>query len=247
MKFTEDSLFVAPTPLRLAEELAGWFYSQIFEKTNHSKQFHVAISGGSTPILFFNHLAAKYGHHIDWTYVHFFWVDERCVPPSSNDSNYKNAQTNLLSKINIPESNIHRIKGENIPTKEATRYAEELASTVNLKDGIPCFDLILLGMGDDGHTASLFPGQDNLFFSGNLVEASENPKTGQKRVTLTPYCINNALKVVFQVTGISKSGVVCDILQKNQVSNNYPAKQIKPSNGDLYWFLDAGASKGLIS
>lgn len=246
MKFTEDSLFVAPTPLRLAEELAGWFYSQMLENINHSKPFYVAISGGSTPVLLFNHLAEKFGHLVNWESIHFFWADEKCVPPTHNESNYKNAQVNLLNKIGIPESNIHRIKGENDPEKEAARYADEIASIVPMYDDIPRFDLIMLGMGDDGHIASLFPGQVELIFSGNLVEASENPKTKQKRVTLTPYCINNAAKVLFQITGLAKSAMISEIMQKAPEANDYPAKQIKPSKGDLYWFLDAGAAKGLF-
>jgi 6-phosphogluconolactonase len=247
MKFTEDSLFVAPTPLKLAEELAGWFYAQVFENSNHSKPFYVALSGGNTPVLLFNQIAATYGHHIDWANIHFYWVDEKCVQPSQNESNFKNAHTNLLSKIVIPDSNIHRIRGESDPAKEALRYSDEIASTVPFFDEIPRFDLILLGMGDDGHTASLFPGQESEIFSGNLVEPSENPKTKQKRVTLTPYCINNAAKIVFQITGLNKSNIVSLILQKSDSLNNHPAKQIKPSKGDLYWFLDAGAAKGLIS
>jgi 6-phosphogluconolactonase len=247
MKFTEDFLFVAPTPLKLAEELAGWFFAQVHENNDNSKLFFIAISGGSTPVLFFNHLAAKYGHRINWEQIHIFWADEKCVPPTQNESNFKNAQINLLSKIGIPEVNIHRIKGENDPEKEVARYADEIASIVPAFEEIPRFDLVLLGMGDDGHTASLFPGQESIIFSGNLVEASENPKTKQKRITLTPYCINNAAKVVFQITGLAKSAMVNEITQNVKSAFDYPAKQIKPSKGDLYWFLDTGAAKGLFT
>ena len=245
MKFTEDSLFVAPTPLRLAEELAGWFYSIALEHTLHNRTFHLAMSGGSTPVLFFNHLAAKYGHHIDWSKIHIFWADERCVPPTSNISNFKNVQNNLLSKINIPEENIHRIHGENDPEEEAIRYGKVIAEFVPMKDDIPHFDLILLGIGDDGHTASLFSGQEKLFFSGNMAETSINPQNDQRRITLTPYLINNAARVAFHVTGLSKADIICDVLNHPD-QKMHPASHIKPVHGDMYWFLDAGASKGLF-
>lgn len=247
MKFIDDFLYVAPTPIKLAEELAGWFYSQIHQPSEQNKPYCIAISGGNTPILFFNQLAAKFGHHIDWSNIHFFWADERCVSPTSNESNFRMAQINLLSKIVIPEKNIHRIRGENDPTKETLRYADEIASFVPIVDDIPKFDIIMLGMGDDGHTASLFPGQEKLIFSGNLVEESVNPHNNQHRITLTPYCINNASKVLFQITGLTKSNMVNSILLHSNDNKMYPAAHIKPVNGDLYWFLDSGASKGTIN
>jgi 6-phosphogluconolactonase len=245
MKFTEDSLIVAPTPLRLAEELAGWFYALALEQTLHNKNFNIAISGGSTPVLFFNHLAAKYGHHIDWNKIHIFWADEKCVPPTSNISNFKNAQTNLLNKIEIPDDNVHRIKGEDDQEIEAARYTSVITEYVPLKDDIPCFDLILLGIGDDGHTASIFSGQDKLIFSGNLVEPSINPQNDQKRITLTPYLINNAKKVAFQVTGLSKADIITDVIHHAD-KKIHPASHINPINGDMYWFLDAGSAKDLF-
>jgi 6-phosphogluconolactonase len=247
MKFTEDSLFVAPTPVKLAEELSGWFFAQALELSEAKSSFCVAISGGNTPILFFNHLAAKYGQNINWNKIHFFWADERCVPPTHNDSNYKSAHVNLLSKIPIPELNIHRIKGEGEPKKEAENYVSEILSVLPIENDLPKFDLIMLGMGDDGHTASLFPKQDNVINSKRICEASVNPSTGSNRITLTPKCINNAAKVVFQITGMAKSNIVNDILLKRSSYNDYPAAHIKPGGNNLYWFLDAGAAKGLFN
>jgi len=247
MKFTEDSLFVAPTPVKLAEELSGWFFAQALKLSEGDSSFCVAISGGNTPILFFNHLAAKYGHNIDWNKIHFFWADERCVAPSHNDSNYKSAHVNLLSKISINEYNIHRIKGEGDPKQEAENYKNEILSVLPLENNLPKFDLIMLGMGDDGHTASLFPKQDNLLHSKNICETSVNPSTGSNRITLTPKCINNAAKVVFQITGMAKSNIVNDILLKRAGYKDYPAAHIKPGSTNLYWFLDAGAAKGLFN
>jgi 6-phosphogluconolactonase len=247
MKFTEDSLFVAPTPIKLAEELSGWFFAQALELTETRKSFYVAISGGNTPILFFNHLANKYEKSLNWKKIHFFWADERCVPPSHNDSNYKSALLNLLSKISIPEENIHRIKGEEDPKKEAENYKNNLFSVVPLENSLPKFDLIMLGMGDDGHTASLFPKQENTLKSKTACETTVHPVSGMKRITLTPLCINNAAKVVFQITGLAKSNIVNDILLKRGNYKDYPAAHIKPLSNCLYWFLDAGAAKGLFN
>jgi 6-phosphogluconolactonase len=246
MKFTEDSLFVAPTPVKLAEELAGWFSVQVNQPEFIDKPFYVAISGGSTPVLFFNILASDYGHRINWKKLHFFWVDERCVAPSNIESNYKLAFDNLFCKTNIPENNIHRINGENEAQTEAMRYGNEINSILDQKNGLPKFDLIILGLGDDGHTASFFPGQENLIHAENICKATANPKTGQKRITLTPRCINNATKIAFEITGMSKSSIVNEILMKLPNHTKYPAAHIKPSSGNLFWFLDAGAAKGLF-
>ena len=247
MKFTEDSLFVSPTPVKLAEELSGWFFAQALELSESKKSFYVAISGGNTPILFFNNLAARYSHNLNWNNIHFFWADERCLPPTHNDSNYRTANNNLLSKISVPLSNIHRIKGEGNLQDEVENYKNEILSVIPLENDLPRFDLIMLGMGDDGHTASLFPKQEKLLHSKNICEASVNPATGLNRITLTPLCINNAVKVVFQITGLAKSNLVNDILLKRASYKEYPAAHIKPTSNNLYWFLDAGAAKGLFN
>jgi len=247
MKFTEDSLFVAPTPIKLAEELASWFLAQLIESKYHTKPFCIAISGGNTPILFFNQVAATYGQLINWKNIHFFWVDERCVPISHNESNYNSAYSNLLKKIPIPKENIHRMKGEGIPDNEAENYEKEIISVVQIANKIPRFDIIFLGMGDDGHTGSIFPNQEKLLKSNKICETSVNPNTGQNRITLTPNCINNASKIVFEITGFKKSSIVNEILMQMPVSKSYPSSYIKPVSGNLYWFLDAGAAKGLFN
>jgi 6-phosphogluconolactonase len=247
MKFTEDSLFVSPTPVKLAEELSGWFFAQALEISESKKSFYVAISGGNTPILFFNILAAKYSRSLNWDNIHFFWADERCVPPDHNDSNYRTANNNLLCKIPIPSNNVHRIKGEGNLQKEVDNYKNEILTILPQENNLPKFDLIMLGMGDDGHTASLFPKQEEVLHSKYICEASFNPATGLKRITLTPTCINNATKVVFQITGMAKSNIVNDILLKRTGYKDYPAAHIKPNSNNLYWFLDAGAAKGLFN
>src|SRR5690606_20512735 len=120
-----------------------------------------------------------------WTRVHLYWGDERCVPPNDNESNYKMTVDHLLSKIDVPEENVHRIYGENIPKEEAIRYSEVLKSRLPQFEGVPQFDLIILGMGDDGHTASIFPYNIHLWDSGNVCEVAVHPDSGQKRITIT--------------------------------------------------------------
>jgi 6-phosphogluconolactonase len=247
MKFIEDFLFVAPTPVKLAEELASWFLAQLIEAKSHSKPFFVAISGGNTPILFFNQVAATYGKEINWRNVHFFWVDERCVSPDHHESNYFSAFTNLLMKISIPSENIHRMKGEGIPEQEAENYEREILSFVPVVNKVPRFDVVFLGMGDDGHTGSIFPNQSEILKSEKICVASVNPNSKQNRITLTPHCINHAGKIVFEITGFKKACMVNEILIQMPQSKNYPSSQIKPVSGNLYWFLDAGAAKGLFS
>jgi 6-phosphogluconolactonase len=245
MKFSDESLFVAPTPVKLAEELAGWVFTQTNITNNNDEPFCMVISGGSTPILLFKQLSDGYKDLINWKRIHFFWADERCVPPDNIDSNYGSAYNNLLSKIPIPEHNIHRMKGEIAPMKAAEAYTKEINTVVRKENGYPEFDLVLLGMGDDGHTASLFPEHPQFLHSKNICEASLDPK-GKNRITLTPQCINKAKKVVFQITGMNKSAIVNDILLQFPGYTNYPAAHIKPENRNLYWFLDAGAANGLF-
>ena len=247
MKFTEDTLFIAPTPIKLAEELAGWFLTKVFECSSREKPFHVAISGGSTPILFFTQLASNYGKYIDWNRVHFYWVDEKASSKPGNENNYLCAYNNLLSKIAIPETNIHPIKFENDLARTAKMYSINIQENVPIIDDIPQFDLVILGIGYDGHTASVFPGQDDLIYSGNYVEVSENPENNEKRITLTPYLINNAAYIAFHATGMAKAQMIKEIVSKSNSENNYPASHIKPIKGSINWFIDTGAASKLFS
>ncbi len=246
MKFTEDSVFIAPTPINLADEFAQWFFAQATENILSKGSFYVAISGGNTPILFFNKLAEKFSLLIDWTKVHIFWVDEVCVASSSSESHYKTAYSNLINKIDIPDKNVHRIKGEKSPDEEVIEYSKTIESIVPIKDNFPSFDVILLGMGDDGHTASIFPGNSDVLKSNNLCEKVFVENKKQTRITLTPNCINNSKKVAFQITGMAKSNIVHQILFKNGNCKEFPAAHINPVSQQLYWFLDSGATKGLF-
>lgn len=203
---------------------------------------HIALSGGSTPKIVFDELAANFQEDIDWSNVHLYWGDERCVEPTDDQSNYKMTLTHLISKIAIPEENIHRIKGENDPEYEAKRYAEYLDENLPKVENVPQFDLVILGMGDDGHTASIFPHEIELWHSKKYCEVAIHPDSGQKRVSITGQIINNADTVVFLVTGGSKAEKYTEI--KNQTGNykNYPASLVNPSSGRLLWFLDEAAA-----
>src|SRR5690606_28257967 len=177
--------------------------------------------------------------------VHFWWGDERCVSPDSEQSNYRMASETLFRKINIPNSNIHRIHGENNPEDEALRYTEEIESNLSSKKGLPVFDLVLLGLGDDGHTASIFPGQLDLFKTNDWCAVSNHPESGQKRITMTGKVINNARNVFFIVTGENKAQRISEILNEDEASKQLPARYVDPVNGSLVWFIDEEGASGI--
>lgn len=203
---------------------------------------HIALSGGSTPKIVFNELASEYRDLIPWADVHLYWGDERCVPPTDAESNYRMTKEHLLDAIEIPEANVHRIKGEEEPEEEARRYASVLRQNVPLHGDLPQFDLVILGMGDDGHTASVFPHQIELWDSPNLCEVAVHPDSGQKRITLTGGVINQAGHVAFLVTGSNKSERLREILDKEGNYHQYPASLVAPDSGELLWFLDKAAA-----
>jgi 6-phosphogluconolactonase len=205
----------------------------------------IALSGGSTPKILFDLLAKAYRQKIPWQQLQWYWGDERCVPPEDSESNYGMTRSLLLEKVPVPEGNIHRVRGEDPPEKEAIRYAAEIRSCLDAKEGIPCFDLVILGMGDDGHTASIFPHQMELWDSPALCEVATHPESGQKRISLTGKVINNAALVIFLVTGKSKAGPVAEILKQQGRYKTYPASRVKPVSGQLIWMLDEEAASGL--
>ena len=148
----------------------------------------------------------------------------------------------LISRISIPAGNIHRIKGENNPSDEAPSYGRLISERLPSKKGIPQFDLVILGMGGDGHTASIFPHQISLWHSNEICEVADHPDTGQQRITLTGKVINNAEAVAFLVTGADKQEKVSEIFREDENSKHYPATLVAPTSGNLVWFLDAAAS-----
>lgn len=235
---TEVKIFAKPK--KVAKRVA----KQIFKLTQESSQprFDIALSGGSTPKKLFKSLAEKHKDTIPWERIHFWWGDERCVAPDDENSNFKMADDILFSQINIPQENIHRIKGENNPEEEAIRYSEEITSNLNLRDGVPVFDVIILGLGEDGHTASIFPGELNLIDDEKTCAVSEHPLTGQKRITLTGKVINNASRIFFLVTGENKALRISEIMNDDEAAKLLPAYYISPENGKLIWYIDEAAS-----
>ena len=224
------------------EEVALNFSRYLAILIANREEVHIALSGGSTPKIVFDELAANFQSDIDWSGVHLYWGDERCVEPTDEQSNYKMTDEHLISKISIPEENIHRIKGENEPEYEAKRYEEFLKESLPKVNSIPQFDLVILGMGDDGHTASIFPHEIELWGSDKYCEVAVHPDSGQKRVSLTGRIINNADTVAFLVTGKSKTEKFKEIKNQSGDYKNYPASLVNPSSGRLLWFLDEVAA-----
>lgn len=240
----KDNLYIYSTPEDLANELADQLISWISEHPGTA--FHLAVSGGKTPDLLFDIMSKKFPHSYLWQKVHFWWVDERMVSADDPESNFGTVNRRLFSKIVIPGENIHRIKGENDPQAEAISYSDQVRERLMHQKGLPAFDLILLGMGDDGHTASIFPDQMHLLGSTHICEVAVNPQSGQRRVTLTGRVINNASAVCFIVTGAGKAERMAEIGGNQEKANLLPAAHIHPENGNLYWYLDQAAAKPLL-
>ena len=202
---------------------------------------HIAFSGGSTPKLLFQTLSELDRTEIDWNKMHIYWVDDRCVPPDHPESNFGMTKSTLLDHVPIPAENIHRIIGEADPETEADRYSKALLSQIPLNENIPQFDLIILGIGDDGHTASIFPDQMTLLNCNTVCAVGVHPVSGQKRITLTGKTINQGKSVIFLVTGSGKSSVVADIFNQTERASTYPAANIKPMAQSAEWFVDEAA------
>ena len=221
------------------DDLSQVFAEQLVTWVNEYKgdAFHLALSGGKTPSMLFSLLADKFADTLPWQKIHFWWGDERMVPPDDPESNFGVANELLFKKLAIDKENIHRIKGENSPKMEAGRYEMEIKSLVPEKKGWPSFDLIMLGLGDDGHTASIFPDQMDFLESNQVTAIAAHPLSGQKRITLTGKVINNAKKVAFLVSGESKAPIYNEIVNSTENSLKYPAAHIHPV-GELHWFVD---------
>lgn len=201
----------------------------------------VCLSGGSTPKLLFQVLAENHADAVDWSRVHFFWGDERCVAPEDQQSNYGECKKLLLDNINIPVTNVHRVVGESDPEAEAKRYGETIKEHVTIgESGLPIFDVVILGMGGDGHTASIFPHQMELLTSKQICEVAVHPESGQKRVTITGPVINEASFVVFLITGGGKADVLATVCDGS--GTQYPATHVQPKSNNLCFFLDEAAA-----
>lgn len=231
----EIKVFPDPVGVALA------FASYMSDLVSSLPVLHIALSGGSTPKILFDELADNYDKLIDWNKIHLYWGDERCVPPSHADSNYGMTEKHLISRIPIPKKNIHRILGEENPETEAARYSDFLRRKLTLEGKWPVFDLVILGMGADGHTASIFPDQMYFIHSDQICEVARHPESGQQRITLTGKVINHAARVAFLVTGSEKAPKLHEILSGTGLWEDYPAGHINPA-GELHWYLDQSAA-----
>jgi len=209
-------------------------------------KFSVAISGGFTPRRLYTLLASKYYcSQVDWQHTHLFWVDERCVSKEHEESNFRTAFDTLISKVPIPEGNIHRIKGEEAPDQAARDYEEELWKFFGMP-GLPIFDLIILGMGEDGHTASLFPGSKTLEETIRLAVPVYLEKQNRNRISLTLPVLNNAAQIIFLVAGCPKAIVLAEILGDGEKKGRFPAGLITPLHGNMTWLIDREAAGKLV-
>ena len=227
----------------VAAGFAAEFKSWLDACDPDQKKITIAVSGGSTPKLLFAHLAENYADSIDWSRLHFFWGDDRCVQPDDPESNYGEAKKLLLDQMAIPTENIHRVRGEDDPVGEAIRYGSEIAQFVPAGgNGLPQFDLMMLGMGGDGHTASIFPHQMELLTAKETCVVATHPESGQKRISLSGPVINASKKIVFLITGAAKESVLKEVINQSGNWQSYPISHVKQQVGNITIFTDINLS-----
>lgn len=235
------------TPQELFEAAAEEVLRDASDAVKERGRFTIALSGGSTPKALFNLLATNARNSLPWDRMFFFWGDERHVPPTDPESNYKMANEAMLSKVPVPAGNVFRVPAENPDAATAAQdYEKTLRKFFQLEAaGVPQFDLILLGMGPDGHTASLFPGTSALREKARLVVATWVEKLKTNRLSFTLPVLNAARRVAFLVSGTDKAPALKAVLEENVPGEQYPAKLVHPAPGRLIWFVDRAAASGL--
>ncbi|BAY49966.1 6-phosphogluconolactonase (plasmid) [Scytonema sp. HK-05] len=239
---------VFANPEALTQAAATKFVQQAHQAIQARGRFTIALSGGSTPKSLYALLATQpWGNQIPWNQVHLFWGDERHVPPSDPSSNFRMTQERLLFQVPIPHQNVHRIKAENPDAQAvAAEYERDLKQFFQLGEHqFPRFDLVLLGMGANGHTASLFPGTAAVDEQTRLVVAPWVEELNTNSITLTPPAINNALEVIFFVTGTEKAATLKAVLEGQYQPERLPAQIIRPTQGKVVWMVDQAAASSL--
>lgn len=232
------------TPAQLAAALAQLFADCAKSAVIDRGRFCIALAGGTTPRAAYELLAREpFSIDITWKDVFVYFSDERCVGPADEQSNYLMAKTSLLDRINIPPHNIHRMRGEDEPAAAAAAYEKTLVDDMG---SFPRFDLIMLGMGADGHTASLFPG-NSLGDAAALVAAPYVADFNAHRLTFTPRLINNARHVVVATQGVTKAQALADALEGPPNTDTLPVQSVHPTDGELTWMVDAAAASQLHS
>ena len=237
---TAEELYV-----RAAEEIAHFAGEAI---CTHG-EFTLCLTGGSTPASVYELLATRFHLSVDWKEVQFFWGDERCVPPDDKASNFGMANRTMLSRLALRPEQIHRMRGEDAPEQAAAQYESELRSFLMQEESnnLPSFHLMLLGLGDNAHIASLFPHHLALHETNRLAVAVEVPAEPGRRISLTMPVINNSQRVIFIVSGKGKAEAVSNVLQGPHDPEQYPAQFVKPESGEVVWLIDRAAASLLKS
>lgn len=245
----EPEIEVVPNPEVLAQKTVDIFITEVKKAVATKGAFYGALSGGHTPKLFYELLGTlPQTKALTWNKIHLFWVDERYVPVNSPQSNYKLAADTFLDKVNIPKENIHRIETDLADlNKAALKYEEVLQSVFGLKKGQkPEFDLIILGMGSDGHTASLFPGSYTSLNSDGLASVVYFKNEKLNRITLTPSVLCAAKRLLVLVSGMEKASILHEAMTSNPQENRYPIHLLWPVLDKVTWLVDKEAAQMLI-
>jgi 6-phosphogluconolactonase len=229
----------------LSRAAADLFVEHSAESIAKRDRFLVALNGGNTPTRLFQYLATEDREQVDWSTVHVFWGDERAVPVDDPGSSYGQARDILLSQVPIPDSNIHRIKGELGPVEASKDYSLTLKRFASPPLDWPRFDLVYLGMGEDGHTASLFPGSPVDESEPAVPVIAHYQDRPANRVTLTPVVFNNSRTIAFMINGEKKADTLAEVISGGYNPAQYPAQRIKPENGKLIWLVDKAAARKL--
>jgi 6-phosphogluconolactonase len=240
---------ISPTPAAVAQAAAQLFADTAASAVQARGRARIAISGGTTPKAMFALLAdpaQPFLKQVPWDKLDLYWVDERCVPPTDADSNYRMTNETLLSKVPLAPEHIHRMEGELDPAVAAARYESTIRNSFRLEGAeTPTFDLVLLGMGDDGHTASLFPHTEAINDLTDIVTANHVPQKDTWRITLTWPVINQGREVAFLIEGAAKAQVLHDVLLGPYQPETYPSQIIRPASGRLTFLLDSAAASKL--
>ncbi len=246
-KASAPQVIVCEDGAEVARRAAERFIEIAHEATNANGKFSVALAGGSTPKKLYELLASdEYRDQIEWPKVHIFFGDERCVPPDDAESNYRMANEAMLARVPVPPQNVHRMVGDGDAVANARLYEDELRGYFD-EEQWPRFDLVLLGMGDDGHTASLFPGSQALQETSAWATANWVEKFQTFRITLSAPAINHAAHVLFLITGAGKAARLPEVINGERDTNRLPSQLIQPqaAGGNLEWLIDKDAAANL--
>lgn len=236
------NLIVFKDASELATEFTGYLLKKTEEAYGNDLNLSICLSGGTTPQLIFRKLNEINTDSNQWKHTIISWGDERMVPANSDESNYGVAFRLFFNTIS-DEVTFIKVNGENEIINETARFGSELKSNLNTKNSLPVFNLMLLGVGDDGHTASIFPGQPLQNIYEDICGVASHPKTGQKRISLTMKVINNSDEIFIPVTGAGKAGIIKQIFAGDSVARNYPANDVDKK---AIWLLDAAAAQGIL-